>query len=211
MHHSQPKRFAIVTIAGLCISILLSACGSSPASRYYLLEEQVVPSTNPAAEPLVVRVGPIRMARYVQRPQIVTRLNDTEVSIAEYDRWAEPLEQGFQRVLTNNLADDLGSPRVHEFGSGYNGDPFLKYRVSASIMRFDVDENNTATLDVQWALAGKQDDEAYLVERSLFTLQAASTSYSDRAIAMSQLIAVFSQTIADNILQVDTDTATGRE
>jgi|GEM_PF-243298 len=207
MRTPETKRLALLAILCLCISTLLSACGSSPPSRYYTLEEQIGTKTSIAEEPLAVRVGPIKIARYLNRPQFVTRMDRNELKVAEYNRWIEPLDQSFQRILTNNLGDDLGSPLVHEFGSVAIGDPLLNYRVVASLMRFDVDQNDTATLDVQWALTGKDQDNLYVAERSVYTGQAGSKSYSDQASAMSNLIAEFSRTIADNIVLIETEEA----
>jgi uncharacterized protein len=208
MRRSKTKHFAapivLVTIYGLLIG-----CSSSPPSRYYTLEEQLTTTIQVTAEPLAVRVGPIRMARYIDRPQIVTRIQSNELKVAEYDRWIEPLDQSFQRILTNNLADNLSSPLVYEFGAGASGDMLINYQVLASVMRFDVDQNNIATLDVQWTLTGRKVDHIYLAQRTVFTVEADSKSYSDRAAAMSTLIAEFAQDIAERIVQVNLAAANG--
>jgi uncharacterized lipoprotein YmbA len=50
-------------------------------------------------------VGPIRFPGYLAREQIVVRGAQNRLDISENDRWAEPLEENFARVLSQNLRD----------------------------------------------------------------------------------------------------------
>jgi len=179
---------------------LVTACGSSPPTRYYQLEERVSQTDNSSSSTLSVRVGPLYIARYLQQPNIVTRQDDYQVEVAEFDRWVEPLEQSIGRILTTNLSDTLSSNWVHEFGVGNDAIERFDYQVLVTITRFDVDANDTATLTAQWNLVTPQPSVTVLAKRTVLTQPVSSSSYSSQAAALSDLISELAKEIADNIL-----------
>ncbi|HEB77329.1 MAG TPA: membrane integrity-associated transporter subunit PqiC, partial [Methylothermaceae bacterium] len=103
----------IARILILSLSLWLSGCtiaGKSPPSRFYIL-----PGPE-AARPmsrikLVIAIAPVRLPKYLHRPQIVTVRRDGVIELAEFHRWAEPLTAGFTRVLRAGLANRL--PQSH--------------------------------------------------------------------------------------------------
>ena len=179
---------------------LVTACGSSPPTRYYQLEERVSQTDNSSSSTLSVRVGPLYIARYLQQPNIVTRQDDYQVEVAEFDRWVEPLEQSIGRILTTNLSDTLSSNWVHEFGVGNDAIERFDYQVLVTITRFDANANDTATLTAQWNLVTPQSSVTVLAKRTVLTQPVASSSYSSQAAALSDLISELAKEIADNIL-----------
>ena len=179
---------------------LVTACGSSPPTRYYQLEERLSQTDNSSSSTLSVRVGPLYIARYLQQPNIVTRQDDYQVEVAEFDRWVEPLEQSIGRILTTNLSDTLSSNWVHEFGVGNDAIERFDYQVLVTITRFDADANDTATLTAQWNLVTPQPSVTVLAKRTVLTQPVASSSYSSQAAALSDLISELAKEIADNIL-----------
>lgn len=187
----------LVLIIGLA---LLTACGSSPPTRYYQLEERVSQPDGAPSSTLSVRVGPLYIARYLQQPNIVTPQDNYQVEVAEFDRWVEPLDQSISRILTTNLSDALSSNWVHEFGVGNDAIELFDYQVLATITRFDVDDNNIATLKAQWNLVTPRPSVTLLAKRTVLTRQAASSSYSSQAAALSDLISELAKEIAGDIL-----------
>lgn len=179
---------------------LVTACGSSPPTRYYQLEERVSQTDSLSSSTLSVRVGPVYIARYLQQPNIVTRQDDYQVSVAEFDRWVEPLEQSIGRILTTNLSDTLNSNWVHEFGVGNDAIELFDYQVLITITRFDVDANNIATLKTQWNLVTPRPSVTLLAKRTVLTRQVSSSSYSSQAAALSDLISELAKEIAGDIL-----------
>ena len=179
---------------------LVTACGSSPPTRYYQLEERISQTDSSPSSMLSVRLGPLYIARYLQQPNIVTRQDDYQVEVAEFDRWVEPLEQSIGRILTTNLSDTLSSNWVHEFGVGNDAIERFDYQVLVTITRFDADANDTATLTAQWNLVTPQPSVTVLAKRTVLTQPVASSSYSSQAAALSDLISELAKEIADNIL-----------
>ena len=84
-------------------------------TRFFLLtpmsEKEVAGSADPAAS-VSLGVGPFLLPPYLERPQMARRTAVNEVVFSAADRWAEPLDKGFQRILGENLAAALDTPRI---------------------------------------------------------------------------------------------------
>src|SRR5215510_6709686 len=94
-------RFASMALVASCLG--LGACASMP-SRFYILN--TLPAQVPAAAAErgpVIGVGPITMPKYLDRPEIVTRASQNQLTFGQFDRWAEPLQDNVFRVLAENL------------------------------------------------------------------------------------------------------------
>src|SRR5918999_6548000 len=113
----RESMLALVAVT-LGTSWLTVGCASQP-SRFYLLS--ALPGTEmstPVAsgQPgLTIGVGPVVLPRYLDRPQIATRTSAYELKLAEFERWAEPLDTNFTRVVAENLAALIPSARVTPF------------------------------------------------------------------------------------------------
>ena len=92
--------------------VLAAGCGSSPASHFYTLSAAPPPSPAAAAVDLSVLVGPVSVPLAGDRPQIVVAVSPNQVSLDEFNRWASPLANNIARVVAENLAAMLGTPRV---------------------------------------------------------------------------------------------------
>jgi uncharacterized lipoprotein YmbA len=57
-------------------------------------------------------VGPITLPKYLDRPQIVTRSGRNPLTLAEFDRWAKPLQDNVSRVLAENLARHIPTDHI---------------------------------------------------------------------------------------------------
>lgn len=86
--------------------------GRSPVTRSYTLEPVAGSAVRSTTERLAILVGPAKLPRYLDRPQIVTRDGANEVVIDEFNRWAGGLEANLLRALAANLAQRLQTQRV---------------------------------------------------------------------------------------------------
>jgi uncharacterized lipoprotein YmbA len=57
-------------------------------------------------------VGPVTFPKYLDRPQIASRY---ELTFAEFERWAEPLNTNFTRAFTEHLARLIPTDRLVVF------------------------------------------------------------------------------------------------
>jgi uncharacterized lipoprotein YmbA len=170
MTRSQ-KRLAPSLAAGLLI--LATACTLvSPRpdpTRFYVLAP-IADAGNAPAGTRVLGLGPITFPRYLERTELVTRTSPTEIRVATFDRWAEPLRTDFERTLAQNLTALTGIARVVLF-PWFRGVP-LDVVVEVDVLRFEPDVEGTAQLDVRWRVRDP---------RSGRNAQTADSSLSERA------------------------------
>jgi len=133
--------------------VVAGASCASPRSYFYTLNPTAKPVT--AGADYSVAVGPVSVPAAVDRPQIVVRLAPNQVAIDEFHRWACPLPDAIARVVAENLAAMLGTPRVTVFsqptaaGAGY--------RVMIDVLRFESAPGEAATLDAVWTVRSTKD------------------------------------------------------
>jgi len=87
------------------MAALLSVCGcaSSPPTNFYTLSDTAAETAAPAGVGHVIVTG-VTIPGEIDRPEIVRRVGPNQLSVAESDRWAAPLDDTIRRVLT----DDIG-------------------------------------------------------------------------------------------------------
>src|SRR5262249_33184241 len=109
----------VMLVAIAASAIALSSC-SAPAvpRRLYVLTPltQVEPVSRVSdTRDVAIGVGPVELPQYVNRPEIVTGHNSPVLQSAAVAEWAEPLRDGFTRVLAENLSLLLATERVMVF------------------------------------------------------------------------------------------------
>ncbi len=179
------------------IVLLVLACscfGSTRPSRFYVLTP-VAEETDGEASDLAVSVGPIALPRYLSTPEMVTRVGGSELLLAEYDRWGEPLQEGFERTLATNLARLLATD--HVVRSMWEASLGVDRTVRARVSRFDV-EDGWAVLEATWTVV-REGEDPVRVRRSRFTREVAGDEPAAIARALSETLGDFSRTIAERI------------
>jgi len=129
--------------------LLLSACASSPPTRFYTLSDTPAPGGTTVGAGQVV-IGSVSIPGEIDRPEIVRRIGPNQLSVAGSDRWAAPLEDIIRRVLIDDVA------RRAPPGAAAAGEP--QRLVSVDIHEFYGDAGCNVTLRAVWALkqAGAQ-------------------------------------------------------
>ncbi len=180
----------------LLACLLLSGCaGSSAATRFYLLSPPAGDSVRamPAAPQARVAVGPVHVPSYLDRPQIVTREGDgVRLTLAEFDRWAEPLAESLPRVLAEDISRALGGGHVLVFPGGSADDADI--RVTVDVNRLDGSLGGTVVLDAWWALldrSGTTLRRGRVVER-----RPAGADHAAMVTAQGALAAALADTVA---------------
>jgi len=122
----------------LAAVLLLAACAGSPDNRYFTLSA-VAGSQATARNLAPIHLTALRLPELYNRPQMVTRTGPQSVDIAEYDRWAEPLD----RMATRILAQDIAARRS---GSA------VPMPATVLIDEFGADRSGTARLSGTWKI-----------------------------------------------------------
>jgi uncharacterized lipoprotein YmbA len=135
----------------VALTALLSGCiGSRSATPdYHLLTARAPVNTAPSQSGVSIGVGPVHIAQFLDRPQIVTHSGGGTLQLNDSQRWAEPLEQGIQRALLQNFAALIGA-ETRNFPWRQNLTP--DYAVRIDVTDLDRLGNGSALLEVSWVL-----------------------------------------------------------
>jgi len=175
------------------------ACRSEPTTFYLLTPVQDSDDgsdTQSAAGPLI-GVGPIVVPHYLDRPQIVLRATGGAVTLGEFDRWAEPIQDGLARVLGENLAVMVPTNQVTVFP--WRRATAVDYQVVVQLIALDADAEGNVFLAARWAVMGPGGNVELLRRQSRLTQPADTKNYSDIVMAMSRAVASLAGEIADSI------------
>lgn len=142
---------------------------------------------------MLLGVGPVTLPAYLDRPELVTRLEATELAIDPFARWSAPLEVLFAQALADHLVAILG-PRgvvVHPWAS--RDRPTRS--VSIVVQQFEPVAPDQALLRVRWHVAGPPGAPAAVGRTSEFRTPSGG-SPGDSALALSELVAMLAAAIA---------------
>jgi len=193
---------AAFILLGLALLALTGCPGNAPTRLYVLTATTDKPaSTSP--EGVAIGVGPITLPKYLDRPQIVTRVAANSLDQANLDQWGGDLNDNITRVVATNLSNLLATDRVSLY-PWKDGAP-VDFQVTMDISRFEQDKDGSAVLNVFWSIVNPKDGTVLLMRRSSYTQSAGepAASQSDnprpfdaQAAAMSRDLAQFSHDVA---------------
>jgi len=180
------------------MSAILSGCGTTPNSNYYLLNSNASPT--PIGLSPSLGVGPITIPDYLNRNSFIYTLGDNKLHIARFERWAEPLDTGIMRVIQLNLASLLNTQNVQSYP--WSGSTRPEYGVEVSVLILDANDTQ-AKLTAEWHIYRPQSNET--VMRRISELQQpmaeGAIAASDIEPAYSKLFFQLSELIAKAIAE----------
>lgn len=181
-------------IAGcLCLSLWLTACGSSPPSNFYRLTPAVVPT--PGNQQPSLGIGPVDIPEFLDRNAMVYTRDGNQLSITGTERWAEPLDIGIKRVVGLNLSQLLHSENLRFFPWDVRQAP--DYGVRITVLDLDASDGR-ATLVADWQVYSPGNDSVISRRISQFSQPLASgqTVPAELPAAYSALLYQLSETVA---------------
>jgi uncharacterized lipoprotein YmbA len=190
--------FACVSVSG-CVNF----SPTSDTSRFFTLTplpraEQLRALDTLKNNSLFVGVGPIRFPGYLDREQIVTRATQNHFDISENDRWAEPLEENFTRVLSQNLGMLLGGARIIRYPWQTSQRPMRQ--IEMEVLRFEPSTRQEVELLAGWTLIDLSNKTALAARESRVVRRTAAKSMEASVAALSDSLGDLSREIADAIL-----------
>ncbi len=177
----------------LILVLLLGGCAyQSPPARFFVLSPQAEVSPT-AHSDLLLGVGPVNLADYLDRNQIVRRDTEVRLRMDEFNRWAGDHGKNITAVLAENLARSLGADGVLAYPWASSLD--LDYQVVVDIKRFDAGPDNLVVLEAQWQLL-REPRQLLRLQRSHIEIRAADNSHEAQVEAQSQALAELGKAIA---------------
>jgi len=192
------------------IGSLLAGCGSfSPRpdpSRFFTLSslpqvEESVMKNSGSQERIFLGIGPIKFPGYLDRQEIVVRSAQNRFEVSENDRWAEPLDENFARVLTQNLSALLRTDSIVPYPWPLDKKP--SYQVEIDVLRFEANGTRDAQLFARWAVSNGGNKKIISVKESRALRQATDKSTEGSVAALSEALGDLSREIADAVSVID--------
>jgi len=202
----RSKRFRPVYVIFCAVLLLVSACspfgsGTRQPTKNYVLSSLFSEETQPQPvadlSDLGILVGPINIAMYLDRSDVIIRNSQNEVVIADFSSWAGPLPENFSRVLAENLSLWLNTKKVAIFPGSRLA--FFDYNVSMNVTRFDGRPGDKAQLRARWVIMDKKRKTMLFNEHTILSQPTENDSIEALVAAQSRLVADFSREIAEAI------------
>jgi uncharacterized lipoprotein YmbA len=192
-------RYTVLTLS--LFLVILTGCGSSAPTRFYLLNSLSGPETgqlvSDSKDSMVIGIGPVTIPEYLDRFQIVTRTSNNKINLAEFDQWAEPMNENVSRVLVENLSQMLSTNNVSLFPSKVSDN--LDYQIQIEIVDFEGKFGDKASLSVRWSILGDKGKRVLIKRKSNFKESVGSGNYEVLVAAMNKMLEDFSREIAETI------------
>lgn len=184
----------------LLLALLGAGCASTPPSTFYTLTPLPAATELPGGITggrLAIGIGPIDFPDYLDRPQLVSRASAHRLSVDELHRWGGSLPEDFLRVLSENLAQLLGTSRIVLLPGEARF--ALDYQLIAEVLAFEADEGAEAVLRVRWAVLDPEPGDALLVRETSHRQPLAGSEPEDRVRGLSEVLGGFSREVAADL------------
>ncbi|MEY3898646.1 MAG: hypothetical protein RLZZ214_4168 [Verrucomicrobiota bacterium] len=174
----------------LVVAAVLAGCGQPNKSFYVLTASGPVPSGGGIG----IGVGPVSLAEYIDRPNLVTQEAPNQLAVAEDHRWAGDLSASIARVVAANLGRDLKTGNVRTYP--WQRDDEVRYQVTLDVRQLHSESDGYAVIEAGWRVY--QLPERTLKASKTFTDREPleSDGYNASVAAQSRLIGRLSDTIA---------------
>jgi hypothetical protein len=189
----------------ICWLALAGCLGGPSAPTNFFMLSPLSPTqagTSAATAEGGIRIGLVTVVvpEYLNRNEIVVNLDNTVYRLAEFNQWAEPLNDNLTRVLAENLTNLLRDGSIDIFLASDSSIP-TDYRLEVDVIRLDGNLGDQVTLVVQWALLGNEEDDLILMRRSEYQEPAADKTYKGLVLAQSRTVEKLSRDIAAAIVK----------
>jgi uncharacterized lipoprotein YmbA len=192
----------------LCpLLILMGGCSRTQTPRFYTLNALTDPQAGEQAvrsdQAVAVGLGPIRLPKYLDRPQVVTRPRPNEVRFAEFERWAAPLDGSFSSTLANNLSTLLRTDHIALYP--WKATTRIDCRVEIEVSRFDGKPGDSVLLQSKWIIFSKDRRQVLETKTSNLSEPVNGKGYEALVAAQSRLLAALGREIAEAIRNLPQD------
>jgi len=194
-----------ILISGITImTLLLAGCATSPPAKFYILTPVVAQRTSEKVVETdrytTFGIGPVEIPEYLDRPEIVTRAEQNQLILSEFNLWGGVLKADINRVLLENISALLAGDGISIIT--WKAAVIDVHKVPVLISRFDGSLNDSIVLKATWAVLEKEGKAFEFFRESDITIPVKGTSYSSVVAAMSEALGELSKEIAAGIKSV---------
>jgi len=189
-------------LTGLLLVLILAGCAStSQPTRFYRLDSQtslsILPAQSPGGTPLpLLGIGPVSLASYLDRPQLIERSRGHRLVLHEFDQWAGTLQENILEVMTREMQQAL--PRVRVIGYPWNSAVRPGYELVIDVSRFDRQEGKVE-LEARWSLLAQPENRLIRLEQTAIEAPLTGGDMESAVAASSQAVQQLAREIADQL------------
>lgn len=194
---TMTRSLVALVLGATCCLPLLAGCGKSAPTHFYSLSAAAPKAADAPAGPcLSLGIGPVDFPAYLDRSQVVTRIGQNQMQLAEFEQWIEPLRENFQRALTENLATLVCAKPLITYPWPAGGHP--DRQVVIQVASFDGSLGQEAWLRASWSILDA-DGNSLAWRTADYHEATAGPAYADLAAAQSQLVEKFAKDVAESL------------
>jgi uncharacterized lipoprotein YmbA len=195
----------------MVLAMCIAAAGCSPLaprpnySRFVILAPLAAGANSAAttastpARQLAIGIGPIDFPNYLLRSQVVTRSSPNQIELSTVNRWGEPLDKNFQRVLSENLAQLLNTYRIEQYP--WDRKTQVDYQIAINVQNFETNTDCQSQLNARWIIKdGSNGKDLYASETTVNTPVGAGNNGAPAA--LSNDLATLSREIASRVTEL---------
>lgn len=183
----------ISPILNLFAVAVFASC-ANPVPTFYMLSPE---GPLPSGGGMGIGVGPVSLAEYVDRQNIVVQSGPNKLELAESHLWAGDLDNSVSRVVATNLGRRLGTGNVRTYP--WQRDSEIDYQVAIDIRELIAGDDGYARIEAGWRVYSLPDSK--LVGSKTFVGKEAIETEDFEAVvaAQSRLLGKLSEDIAAGI------------
>ena len=195
----------VMSVAGCSYLAKAILAPQKDISKFYLLTptaDTAAPatgSTQSANGSFTLGLGPITLPKYLDRPEIVTRMAPNRLELSKEDRWGESIQNGFTRAMERDLAAQAGAAIVV---FPWYSTVHIDMQVQIDVYRFEADAQGTATLSAKWTILDSTGKDILYTVESHLTQPSKAGDMTEAAAALSRTIGDLSGQIANMLQQL---------
>lgn len=128
----------------IAAAAIAAGCAATNTSFYVLTADGPAPAGGGTG----IGVGPVILAEYLDRPNLVLAQSPHQLSVAEDHRWAGALDASIARVTAANLARRLNTGNVRTYP--WRDDQQLAWQITLDIRQLHAGQDGYASLEAGW-------------------------------------------------------------
>ncbi len=167
---------------------------AEPAQSFYVLTPE---GPSPSGGGLGIGVGPVNLAEYLDRTNLVIQQGPNQLGVAEDHRWAGDLSASITRVMAANLGRRLntGNTRVYP----WQADDGLRYQVTLDIRQLHSGEDGYAVIEAGWRVYTLPERKLKISRTFVAREPLEKDGYAPMVAAQSRLLGRLAGDIAANV------------
>src|SRR5690554_2689854 len=174
------------------IALGATGCSLAPPAQFYQLQQIDVEQSSTKSNATIL-LGPLKIADYLQRENVLQRESDGSLRVSQQARWAGSLQDDIGQFVLRQISTQLGSSRIALYPDRVGID--AQAQVVLSISRLDSGLEQPAVLEAQWRLL---DGKGILRDSQVVRFEEQHTGeISDQVRAQSDLLSQLSKQLVE--------------